>query len=73
MWQITLDPLSNLPICQEVESSLSNFLETCLLLFWDLFGYGEVQKTAIFLPNLRYAKNTSDDDDVYLGNVTQMA
>ena len=49
-----------------MESSFPNFFETFYLLFWDLFGYGEIQTTAIFLPNLRFPKNSSEAEDRFL-------
>ena len=62
----SLHPLPNLPVCHEMESSFPNFFETFYLLFWDLFGYGEIQTTAIFLPNLRFPKNFSEAEDHFL-------
>merc|ERR1739838_1215327 len=49
-----------------MESSFPSFTETFYQLFWDLFGYGEIQTTAIFLPNLRYPKETADSVDEFL-------
>ena len=66
MWQITLHPLDNLPDCHTMESSFPDFLETFYMLFWDLFGYGEIQTTQIFLPNLRLPKKNESEADVFL-------
>ena len=66
MWQVQLDPLTNLPVCDIMESSFPDFFSTFYLLFWDLFGYGEIQNTAIFLPNLRYPKKSAEEEDRFL-------
>ena len=66
MWQITLDPLTNLPVCQQMTSKYASLTETLLTLFWDLFGKGEVDDLEIFLPNLRKPKKQSSDPDEFL-------
>ena len=66
MWQITLDPLTNLPVCQQMASKYASLTETLLTLFWNLFGKGETDDLQIFLPNLRKAKKQSSDPDEFL-------
>ena len=66
MWQITLSPLTNLPVCEQIDSKFPKFLETLHSLFWTLFGYGSMKNLKIFLPNLRWKKEEASHEDVYL-------
>ena len=66
MWEVRLDPLTNLPDCRKMETSFPKFGETFLLLFSNLFGYGEVETTEIFQPNLRFPKKSANEEDRFL-------
>ena len=66
MWQITLSPLTNLPVCELIKSKFPDFTETYKSLFWTLFGYGTLAKNLkIFLPNLRWPKKNRADQDEF--------